>query len=270
MFCGRELARTRVTCDAMSLLLDWYGTLSRLYAAVADPLIGLVRSTSLPPAAALLLGLLATFSPCQLTTNAGAIAWVAREAAGGRRAAASAAAFILGKATVYLLLGAGVALVGRGLESAAVPVFVTARKALGPLMILVGLAFLGLLSWRPAVGRRLAASLKARLPRHGAAGAFGLGVAFAFAFCPTLALLFFSFLLPLTLATRGGFLLPALFAVGTALPLVVFTALLPAGGRLAERYVGRAGALDGAVRAAAGTVFLLAGINDTLLYWALG
>jgi cytochrome c-type biogenesis protein len=254
----------------MSLLLEWYGTLSQLYAAVADPLIGLVRSTGLPPVAALLLGLLAAFSPCQLTTNAGAIAWVAREAASGRRAVASAAAFILGKAAVYMLLGVGVALVGRGLETAAIPVFVTARKALGPLMILVGFAFLGLISWRPGFGRRLAASLKARLPRQGVSGAFGLGVAFAFAFCPTLALLFFSLLLPLTLATRGGFVLPALFAVGTALPLIGFTALLLAGGRLAERYTSRAGALDGPVRAVAGAVFLLAGINDTLLYWALG
>lgn len=186
----------------MSLLLEWYGTLSQLYAAVADPLIGLARSTGLPPVAALLLGLLATFSPCQLTTNASAIAWGAREAAGGRRAAGSAAAFILGKAAVYMLLG--------------------------------------------------------------------VGVAFAFAFCPTLALLFFSLLLPLTLARRGGFLLPALFAVGTALPLIGFTALLLAGGRLAERYTSRAGALGGPVRAVAGTVFLLAGISDTLLYWALG
>lgn len=252
------------------MLLEWYATLSTLYAAVAEPLMGLVRSTSVPPAAALLLGLLATFSPCQLTTNASAIAWVGREAGDPRRAALAAAAFILGKAVVYMVFGAAVVVVGRGLEAAAIPVFVTARKALGPLMIVLGLVFLGLLPWRPAFGNGLAARLKAGVPSGGIAGSFGLGAAFAFAFCPTLALLFFSFLLPLTLATRGGFLLPGLFAVGTMVPLVVFTALLLVGSRLAERYVAGGGALDRWVRGIAGAIFLLAGLNDTLLYWTLG
>jgi cytochrome c-type biogenesis protein len=252
------------------MLLEWYATLSQLYAAVADPLMGLVRSAEFPPVAALLLGLLASFSPCQLTTNASAVAWVAREAENRPRALLSAAAFILGKAAVYTLFGIGVAVVGRGLETAAIPVFVTARKALGPLMILLGLVFLGLIPWRPAFGSGVAARLKARLPQRGVAGAFGLGIAFGFAFCPTLALLFFSFLLPLTLATRGGFLLPALFAVGMTLPLVVLTALVLAGSGLAQRHAGGAGAFHGWVRLLAGLIFLLAGVNDTLLYWALG
>lgn len=252
------------------MLLEWYATLSRLYAAVAEPLMGLVRSTALPPLAALLLGLLATFSPCQLTTNAGAIAWVACAATDRRRAALAAGAFVLGKAIVYTGFGVATVLIGHGLQAAAIPVFVTARKVLGPLMVVIGLAFLGLLPWRPAFGGRLSAWLKGRLPKEGVRGAFGLGAAFAFAFCPTLALLFFSFLLPLTLATQGGLLLPGLFAIGTTLPLVLFTALLLPGRGLADRYLSGAGAVHRWGQAAAGVVFLVAGLNDTLLYWALG
>ncbi len=252
------------------MLLEWYAILSRLYAAVVDPLMGLVRSTALPPPAALLLGLLATFSPCQLTTNASAIAWVARAAADRRRAALAAAAFVLGKAVVYTGFGVAAVLIGHGLQAAAIPVFVTARKALGPLMVLVGLTFLGLLPWRPAFGEGLSAWLRDRLPSGGIAGAFGLGTAFAFAFCPTLALLFFSYLLPLALATQGGVLLPGLFAIGTTLPLVLFTALLLLGRGLADRYLRSTGTAHGWGRAAAGVVFLAAGLNDTLLYWALG
>lgn len=251
------------------MISEWYAMLSQLYAALAEPLMGLVQSAALPQIAALMLGLLATFAPCQLTTNAAAIAWVARDAADRRRAALAAAAFILGKALVYTLFGVAAVLVGQGLQAAAVPVFVTARKLLGPLMLLVGLILLGLLPWRPAFGARLAARLKRRLPQGGAGGAFGLGAAFAFAFCPTLALLFFTFLLPLTLATAGGFVLPGFFALGTMLPLAVFTALLFAGAPLAQRYVGGSAALDKWIRRAAGVVFLLAGLNDTLLYWTL-
>lgn len=252
-----------------SVILEWYATLSQLYAVLAEPLMGLVHSAALPHIAALVLGLLATFAPCQLTSNAAAIAWVARDAADPRRAALAAGAFILGKALVYTLFGVAAVLVGQGLQAAAVPVFVTARKALGPLMLLVGLVFLGLLPWRPAFGGRLAARLKRRLPQGGVSGAFGLGAAFAFAFCPTLALLFFTFLLPLTLATEGGFILPGFFALGTMLPLALFTALLFAGGPLAARYVGGSAALDKWIRRVAGVIFLLAGLNDTLLYWTL-
>lgn len=251
------------------MLLEWYATLSTLYAAVAEPLMAFARSTPVPAAAALLLGLLAAFSPCQLTTNASAVAWVARQAADRRRAALAAGAFVAGKALVYTLFGVAIVLVGRGLEAAAVPVFVVARKALGPLMVLLGLVFLGLVPWQPAFGGGVAARLKARVPRGGVTGAFGLGAAFAFAFCPTLALLFFSFLLPLALATRGGFLLPGLFAVGTAVPLGVFTALLLVGGGLGERYLAGGASLERWARRMAGAVFLLAGLNDTLLYWTL-
>jgi len=251
------------------VILEWYATLSQVYAVLADPLMGLVRSAAAPQIAAVVLGLLGTFAPCQLTTNAAAISWVAREAAEPRRAVLAAGAFILGKALVYTLFGVAVVLIGQELEAAAVPVFVTARKALGPLMLLVGLALLGLLPWRPAFGGRLAARVKHRLPQGGVSGAFGLGAAFAFAFCPTLALLFFTFLLPLTLATNGGFVLPGFFALGTMLPLALFTALLFVAKPLADRYVGSAGVLDKWIRRIAGAVFLLAGVNDTLLYWAL-
>lgn len=252
------------------MIFEWYLTLSQLYAVLAEPLMRLVRSAALPHAAALILGLLGTFAPCQLTTNAAAIAWVARDATDWRRATLAAGAFITGKALVYTLFGVAVVLVGEGLQAAAVPVFVTARKALGPLMLLVGLFFLGLLPWRAAFGAGLAARLKQRLPQGGASGGFGLGAALAFAFCPTLAVLFFTFLLPLTLATEGGFVLPGFFALGTMLPLVLFTAaLLLAGEPLAKRYVGGSAALDKWVRKVAGVIFLLAGVNDTLIYWTL-
>jgi cytochrome c biogenesis protein CcdA len=252
-----------------AVIYEWYAALSQLYAAAAEPFMGLARSAALPHIAALVLGLLATLAPCQLTTNAAAIAWVARDAAAPRRAALAAGAFIAGKALVYTLFGVAAVLIGQGLQAAAVPVFVAARKALGPLMIAIGLVFLGLLPWRLAFGARLAARLKPRLPQGSVAGGFGLGAAFAFAFCPTLALLFFTFLLPLTLATSGGFVLPGFFALGTMLPLALFTALLFAGAPLAQRYVRGSAALDKSIRAVAGVIFLVAGVNDTVLYWTL-
>ena len=49
-----------------------------LNAAVTDPLRGVSDSLGLPLVSALLFGLMGATSPCQLTTNASALAYVAR------------------------------------------------------------------------------------------------------------------------------------------------------------------------------------------------
>lgn len=69
---------------------------------------------------------------------------------------------------------------------------------------------------------------------------------------------------------QARFVVPAIFALGTVLPLALFTAaLFLAGEPIAKRYVGGSAALDKWIRRAAGVIFLLAGMNDTLLYWTL-
>jgi hypothetical protein len=62
---------------------------------------------------------------------------------------------------------------------------------------------------------------------------------------------------------------PGLFAVGTALPLLAYAGLVGAGRSLAGTYVRRLSASHSIVRKIAGAIFVLAGVNDTLTYWAL-
>ncbi len=75
------------------------------------------------------------------------------------------------------------------------------------------------------IGERVAAAAAERLEPTRPRGAFVLGMAFALAFCPTLFLLFFGLLIPLTLASAGGLIFPALFALGTAAPLLALLGL---------------------------------------------
>jgi threonine/homoserine/homoserine lactone efflux protein len=56
--------------------------------------------------------------------------------------------------------------------------------------------------------------------------AFLLGVLFALAFCPYGAIIFFGGLIPLTLASSTGLLLPPVFAFATGLPVIVIAWLL--------------------------------------------
>jgi cytochrome c biogenesis protein CcdA len=77
-------------------------------------------------------------------------------------------------------------------------------------------------------GGKLAA-LGNRVAGWGMFGGFLLGVIFALAFCPYSGILFFGLLIPLSLQSAGGVALPAIYAIGTGLPVLVFGILIAAG-----------------------------------------
>ena len=247
---------------------QWYLVLSQFSAALTVPVGDLADRVELPVLTVLLFGLVGAVAPCQLTTNLSAMAYVSGRLEEGRPWR-EALAYILGKVLVYTLGGAAVVAVGLQLQAAAIPVVIVARKALGLLMIVIGLGFLGILRLRGSVGSGLSAGLQARLPRGGAWGAFLLGVTFSFTFCPTLFWLFFGLTIPLALRSAGGWSFPGLFALGTALPLVAFTGLLAAGSAAAGGLLERLKRSHRLLSRVAGVIFILAGINDTLTYWAL-
>ena len=159
--------------------------------------------------------------------------------------------------------------IGFQLQAISIPVVVAARKTLGPLMILVAVGLAGV--WRPrvAIGQRLALRLGQRLRLRGAAGAYVLGVAFSFAFCPTLFWLFFGLTVPLALRSAGGWSFPGLFALGSSLPLLVIAGVIGAGAGIAERILGCLRPFERGVRLAAAVVLFVAGLHDTLVYWLL-
>lgn len=251
------------------LILEWYVFLSKFYAVIADPMMNVSNSINVPILSAFLLGVLGTTAPCQLTTNATAVAYVSQRLTNPFQAAKTALAYLLGKVLVYSLAGGLVVFLGTQAEVLSIPVIVVVKKALGPLMVLVGLYMLGLFKLRISLGQGLSHWLEERSQQQSILGAFLLGVAFSFAFCPTLFLLFFSIVIPLSLSATGGWLFPSVFALGTTLPLLVFTSIFLFGSELAELYVKKMKNVDRYLRRVAGIIFLLAGINDTLVYWTL-
>ncbi len=250
------------------LVSEWYALLGTVNGTVAEPLRALADGLGAPAISALLFGVIGATAPCQLTTGASALAYVARDAGNRRVIARRALAYLLGKALVYTLLGIAVILAGRQLAQSSIPVIVVARKVLGPLMILLGLYLLGLVPLRFSLGQGLAGWLEARTGA-GAAGAFLLGVAFSFAFCPTLFLLFFGLTIPLALDSPVGVVYPGIFALGTTLPLLGLAVLLAAGVGVTRGYLRGARRIDRWLRPAAGIILVLAGLNDTVTYWFL-
>lgn len=242
-----------------------YRTANTLYALLAPWVDGLRREVGVPWLSAFLLGVLAAFAPCQITTGASALAYLAPSALEGR-VWPRFLAFLLGKAFTYLAL-AGVVLFSLGgvLDNPGA-VFRPVRLALGPFMVLVGLGLLGVVRWPLAWG--VPEGVGARVGTWGGLlGPLALGGVYGLAFCPTLFWLFFGLLLPLALASPLGFLLPGVFALGTGLPLGLLLLLFAR--------LGRGQALKGmrhlgsALLRGAGGVFVVLGLLDTVLYWNL-
>lgn len=253
----------------VEMMLEWYAWLSQLNAAASGPLTAWSERLNIPVLTALLLGLLGSTAPCQLTTNASAMALVAQRMPDPKGAWKTALAYTAGKVVVYTLLGGLILALGLQLDLATIPVAVAARKALGPLMLLIGLYLLGAFQLNISLGHRFSHWLEGRVSHEGVRGAFALGAVFSLAFCPTLFWLFFGLLIPLALASHGGWIFPGTFAVGTALPLLGFTYVLGLGTTLAQGHMKRLKGLDRSLRRIAGAIFLVAGLHDTLIYWAV-
>ncbi len=190
----------------MELLRDmmrqWYFVLSQMSVGLSAPVKQVADAVELPILTVLLIGLVGALSPCQLTTNLSAMAYVSRRASTAR-VWSEALAYSLGKILIYTLAGGAVIILGVKLQQSAIPIVAVARKGVGPVMILIGLGLLGLIRLRGSFGRKLSSWLESCLPQKGLIGAFGLGVVFSFTFCATLFWLFFGLMIPLALISAG-------------------------------------------------------------------
>lgn len=242
-----------------------YRSAAELGGRLSEPVNALRLQTGSSLLTPFLLGLMAAVAPCQLSSGAAALAYVVKDGRSGqphRRAAA----YLLARVLVYGLGGAIIlALVGKTVP-APVEFFTSVRRVLGPLTLLSGLVMLGWVRWRWLLGTDLADRLQEVWQRRGGIwGAFALGLAFSFTFCPTLFLLFFGLTLPQALTAPAGTLYPVLFALGMSAPLLILVGLLPAQGT--PNPAAQARRLGQLVTPLAGAVFVLAGFFDTFVYW---
>lgn len=188
-----------------------------------------LASSNIPIISALVLGLVAAIGPCTLATNIAAMAYISRRVTDTKYAAITGTLYTLGRMLTYSLLG--VLIIAIGLETPAIANFLQlfGEKAMGPLLIVVGMVLLIVDRFSFGRGNSSLASAGSRIADWGILGGLPLGALFALAFCPVSATLFFMVLIPLALTTKGGIALPAVFAVGTGLPVLVFGTLISFG-----------------------------------------
>jgi cytochrome c biogenesis protein CcdA len=216
---------------------------------------------ALAPAAAtaLWLGILTSISPCPLATNIAAVSYIARRVDRPRQVLLSAFSYSLGRAFAYAAVSAIVVLGLLSIPGLSQALQRYMNKALGPLLILVGMYLLGLISF----GFSTAAGsddLRKKAAEGGPGGAALLGALFALSFCPVSAALFFGSLVPLSLQHGSKVVLPVVYGFGTALP-VVLLALAATGGTTAlSGVLKKVGTFEVWARRVTGIVFLAVGI----------
>ena len=176
----------------------------------------------IPAAVAFSLGLLTAISPCPLATNIAAIAYISQRVTEPRYAAITSALYTLGRMLAYSVIGILLIKVGLEIPGVATVLQNTGDRILGPILIAVGIILLNIHRLRFGTGGSRLSSLGERVSRWGMIGGFLLGILFALAFCPYSAVLYFGVLIPLALKSSGGIALPAVFAIGTGLPVLIF------------------------------------------------
>jgi cytochrome c biogenesis protein CcdA len=225
----------------------------------------MIDAVFLGAATALWLGVLTSISPCPLATNVAAVSFIGKQFTSAPRVALSGLFYVLGRMLAYL--GLGSALVAGLLSAPQLSVFLQRymNRILGPILILVGMVLLELLRFDLSggvVGERM----QERAGKGGVWGAGLLGFLFALSFCPVSAALFFGSLIPLSVKDGSSVVYPALFGVGTGLPVIVFATMIALGAKSIGALFRGLTRAELWARRITGAIFIAAGIYYAAVY----
>lgn len=166
--------------------------------------------------AALYLGVLTSISPCPLATNIAAISYVGRKVGNSRAVMGAGFLYTLGRCLLYLALA--VLLASTTMSIPVVSLFLQKymHLVLGPVFLILGMFLVGLITTSLG-GASMSEGMQRRVDAMGIWGALLLGVLFAVSFCPTSAAWFFG-LLALMMGSEAGAITALLTKIGISLP----------------------------------------------------
>ncbi|WP_409250739.1 sulfite exporter TauE/SafE family protein [Bacillus sp. SCS-153A] len=241
-----------------------YGILSKISSTLSEPFLNIVNSVmDYPILFAAILGLIGALAPCQLTANVSAITIYGNRTVQSKTDWVEVLYFLLGKVVVFSLLGFLVWWLGSEFQKTTTIFFPYFRKAIGPMIILIGLFLAG------AFKMRFLEKIFGHIPvkmGKGKTGSFIMGASFSIAFCPTMFVLFFVSLMPVVIASPSGIILPSIFGIATSIPLLIILFVmqfLEMNGSVMKKSR-KTGAV---IQISAGILLVIIGVFDTITYW---
>ena len=97
---------------------------------------------------------------------------------------------------------------------------------LGIALIIIGILMLDVIKFNIPELSKITSKVSEKRMKKNYLNAFLLGVLFALAFCPYSGVLYFGGLIPMTISSPSGLLLPPVFAIATGLPVIIIAYLL--------------------------------------------
>jgi cytochrome c-type biogenesis protein len=216
---------------------------------------------------ALWLGILTSIMPCPLATNIAAISYIGRRVDSSRQVFLAGIFYAVGRTVTYLVLAVVLVTALRTTrEQLAVGDWLQKYMVmlLGPVLIVVAMLLLDLLPLGGG-GSGVSENMQKRVNAWGIWGGLLLGVLFALSFCPLSAGLFFVSLIPMV-KLNSSILLPSLYGIGTALPVLVFALLIAFSVHSVGKAFHRLSQFEWWARRITAVIFLAVGVHFALKY----
>ena len=208
---------------------------------------------------AIWFGVLTSISPCPLATNITAISFIARRVDRTGYVFSAGLVYMLGRMITYTILGAVLVSSARLIPPIANFLQTYMVYLLGPTLIVIGVLLLDVIKLNVGGSSLFGEGLQTRVEKSGIWGAGLMGVVFALSFCPISAGLFFGSLFSLAMKHGSTILLPSLYGIGTAIPVLVFAFLLAFSANLVGKTFQKLTVFEIWARRITGLVFILAG-----------
>lgn len=217
---------------------------------------------------ALWFGILTSISPCPLATNIAAISFIGKKVGSTTAVLLSGIFYMIGRMIAYLAVA--MIVVSSLLSVPEIARFLQdyMNIILGPLLILVGLFLLEIIKFNFGRGISYSQKFQDSVQKKGFLGAAILGFIFALSFCPVSAGLFFGSLIPLSLKYESSLLLPLIYGLGTALPVLVFAFIIGFSANYVAKIFNKLTKFEFWARRITGFLFIIIGfylINEFIL-----
>ena len=184
----------------------------------------LLENSTMPWISAIVLGLMTAISPCPLATNITAVGYISKDIENRHRVFFNGLFYTFGRAITYTAIALMIYLGADQFRFSGL--FQRyGEKFVGPLLIIIGFFMLDIIKINIAVFGGFTSRIQNK-SEWGYFDAVLLGLLFAMAFCPYSGVLYFGMLVPLTVASASGLYLPAVFALATGIPVIIFAWLL--------------------------------------------
>lgn len=222
----------------------------------------LLDNSQIPAFTAFLLGLLTALSPCPMATNITAIGFISKGIENRRRVLWSGVLYTLGRTLAYSVLGAiliYIIRIGADTFNLQKNIAEWGEIVVGPALVIIGI--LMMLGEFVSLGGKFGfqgSSWTEKL--SGPLGAFLLGILFAMAFCPSSGILYFGMLIPMSATAHAGYLLPIIFALASALPVLVVAWILAFSINSLGTFMGKIKSIQKWLNRIVALLFLLVGV----------